>query len=187
MGLTVTKFRQALERGAENEAMDLFVRHQNLKRAVRVNRSFGSKHGENTALHYVCAYGMESLLQDLLAEGANPLSKNANGQTAFHLVNESDGRDALKRLKCLKLMLTWLRENEGNEPVSKLSIEKIVDKVSIFIFSFSSFHFLLSLAGGFLFLSCVYFYHFCFFYQYYVCHCYENDNDRHKIESKDLR
>ncbi|XP_046859587.1 ankyrin repeat and IBR domain-containing protein 1-like [Xenia sp. Carnegie-2017] len=128
MGLTVTKFRQALERGAENEAMDLFVRHQNLKRAVRVNRSFGSKHGENTALHYVCAYGMESLLQDLLAEGANPLSKNVNGQTAFHLVNESDGRDALKRLKCLKLMLTWLRENEGNEPVSKLSIEKIVDK-----------------------------------------------------------
>ncbi|CAB4001877.1 ankyrin repeat and IBR domain-containing 1-like [Paramuricea clavata] len=128
MGVSSTKFRQALQRGEENEAMNLFIRYPTLKRAVRLNRSFGPNHGNNTAVHYVCAHAMKQLLQDLLSEGANPLSKNSTGQTAFHLVCKAKGDDASRRYECLKLLLTWLNDNEGNEPVSKLTIEQVIDE-----------------------------------------------------------
>jgi ankyrin repeat protein len=132
MGVSSTKFRQALQRGEEDEAMNLFVRHQNLKRAVRMNRSFGPNHDNNTAMHYVCVHAMKQLLQDLLSEGANPLSKNSTGQTAFHLVCKANGDDTYRRYECLKLLLSWLNDGgglEGNEPVSKLTIEQVVDEV----------------------------------------------------------
>ena len=130
MGGSSTKFCQALQRGEEDEAMNLFIRHPNLKRAVRLNRSFGSNHGHNTAMHYVCVHAMKQLLQDLLSEGADPLSKNATGQTAFHLVCKTQpGDDPSRRLECLQLLLAWLKENEGNEPVSKLTIEQVIDEV----------------------------------------------------------
>ena len=130
MGISSTKFRQALQRGEEDEAMNLFMRNPNLKRAVRTNRSFGPNHGDNTAMHYVCFHAMKELLQDLLSEGASPLSKNSTGETAFHLVCKSiKGDDALRRCECLKLLLAWLRENEGNEPVSKLTVEQVLDEV----------------------------------------------------------
>ena len=130
MGVSSTKFRQALQRGEEDEAMNLFVRHPNLKRAVRTNRSFGPNHDNNSAIHYVCAYAMKQLLQDLLSEGANPLAKNSNGQTAFHLVCKAKEDDAMRRYECLKLLLIWLNDNKGNEPVSKLTIEEVIDEVS---------------------------------------------------------
>lgn len=129
MGVSSTKFRQALQRGEEDEAMNLFIRHPTLKRAVRLNRSFGPNHGNNTAVHYVCTHAMRQLLQDLLSEGANPLSKNSTGQTGFHLVCKAKGDDALRRYECLTLLLTWLNDNEGNEPVSKLTIEQVIDEV----------------------------------------------------------
>jgi len=129
MGISSTKFRQALQRGEEDEAMNLFVRHQNLKRAVRLNRSFGPNHGNNTAMHYVCVHAMKQLLQDLLSEGADPLLKNSTGQTAFHLVCKATGNDTFRRHECLKLLLDWLSDVQGNEPVSKLTVEQVVDEV----------------------------------------------------------
>lgn len=130
MGISSTKFRQALQRGEEDEAMNLLIRNPNLKRAVRTNRSFGPNYGNNTAMHYVSFHAMKELLQDLLSEGANPLLKNSAGETAFHLVCKSiKGDDALRRYECLKLLLTWLRDNEGNEPVSKLTVEQVIDEV----------------------------------------------------------
>lgn len=129
MGVSSTKFRQALQRGEEEEAMNLFIRHPNLKRAVRLNRSFGLNYSHNTAIHYVSVHAMKQLLQDLLSEGANPLLKNLVGQTAFHLV--CDRKDnAFRRFECLKLLLIWLNENEGSETVSKITIEHVVDEVS---------------------------------------------------------
>ena len=129
MGISSTKFRQALQHGEEDEAMNLFIRHQNLKRAVRLNRSFGPNHGNNTAMHYVCVHAMKQLLQDLLSEGADPLLKNSTGQTAFHLVCKAKGDDTFRRYECLKLLLDWLNDVQGNEPVSKLTVEQVVDEV----------------------------------------------------------
>ena len=129
MGVSSTKFRQALQRGEEDEAMNLFIRHQNLKRADRLNRSFGPNHDHNTAMHYVCTYAMKQLLRDLLSEGANPLLKNSTGQTAFHLVCKAKEDDTLRRYECLKLLLAWLIASEGNKPVSKLTIEQVIDEV----------------------------------------------------------
>ncbi|XP_028393114.1 ankyrin repeat and IBR domain-containing protein 1-like [Dendronephthya gigantea] len=127
MGVSSTKFRQALQRGEEEEAMNLFIRHPNLKRAVRLNRSFGPNFSHNTAIHYVSIHAMKQLLQDLLSEGANPLLKNSAGQTAFHLV--CDRKDnAFRRYESLKLLLTWLNESEENETASKLTIEQVVDE-----------------------------------------------------------
>jgi ankyrin repeat/IBR domain-containing protein 1 len=131
MGVSSTKFRQALQRGEEDEAMNLFIRHQNLKRADRLNRSFGPNHDHNTAMHYVCAYAMKQLLRDLLSEGANPLLKNSTGQTAFHLVCKAKEDDTLRRYECLKLLLAWLIASEGNKPVSKLTIEQVIDEVCL--------------------------------------------------------
>lgn len=126
MGVTSSKFRQALQRGEEAEAVDLYMRNPNLKKAPKLNRSFGSNHGHNTALHYVTTHGMKDLLRDLLSEGANPFVKNANGQTAFHCVcvAKKYGDDIKRRLECLHLLILWMNGNERAE-----SIRHAIDKV----------------------------------------------------------
>lgn len=126
MGGSSTKFREALQRGEEDEAMNLYMRNPNLKRAIKLNRSFGSNLGHNTAIHYVCVYGMKELLRDLLSEGANPFAKNARGQTAFHCVCLAKKRDDMRRLSCLNMLLTSINDNKGME---HLSIRDVIDEV----------------------------------------------------------
>lgn len=134
MGVTSSKFRQALQRGEEAEAVDLYMRNPNLKKAPKLNRSFGSNHGHNTALHYVTTHGMKDLLRDLLSEGANPFVKNANGQTAFHCVCVAKNGDDKRRLECLNLLISWMNGNEGLEESIRHAIDKVRDNLPYMLF-----------------------------------------------------
>jgi ankyrin repeat protein len=109
MGSSSSKFRKALQKGEEVEAMQLYLRNPEIKRNLDPNYSYGESYSNNTLLHYACLYGMKPFIRDFMSEGANKSQKNSFNQTPIHYICMSNRTqdpviDKL-RMDCLSLML----------------------------------------------------------------------------------
>lgn len=121
MGSASSKFRKALQKGEEVEAMQLYLKNPDIKRNLDPNYSYGENYSNNTLLHYACLYGMKPFVRDFISEGANKNQKNSLSQTPLHHICMSNRTqdpviDKL-RAECLSLMLCSCKadEDEGSE------------------------------------------------------------------------
>ncbi|XP_048579770.1 ankyrin repeat and IBR domain-containing protein 1 isoform X2 [Nematostella vectensis] len=109
MGSTSSKFRKALQRGEEIEAMQLYLKYPEIKRNLDPHLSYGENLKHNTIFHYACFYGMKPFIRDFLSEGANPNKRNSLSQTGGHLLcMVARGEDPAvdkHRKECMALLL----------------------------------------------------------------------------------
>lgn len=128
MGSSSSKFRKALQKGEEVEAMHLYLKHPEIKRNIDPNSSYGENHGHNTPLHYAALHGMKHFIREFIAEGATPNRKTHDGLTAVHCACISNRGGELSvdkhRAECLSSLLAWTR-TESNEAVELDARDKV--------------------------------------------------------------
>lgn len=111
MGSSTSKFRKALQRGEDVEAMHIYLKNPDIKRNLDPNYSFGVNHGHNTALHFASLHAMKAFIREFLEEKANPNIRNAVGQNALHCICSSyrGGETSVDktRAECLSNLLGW--------------------------------------------------------------------------------
>jgi len=118
MGSSSSKFRKALQKGEEVEAMELYLRNPEIKRNLDPNYSYGESYNNNTLLHYACLYGMKPFVRDFTSEGASDNLKNSFNQTPLHFIcmleRAPDVIQDKLRTECLSLMLYRCRTEDEN-------------------------------------------------------------------------
>ena len=128
MGSSSSKFRKALQKGEQVEAMNLYLKHPEIKRNINPNSSFGENHGHKTPLHYAALHAMKPFIREFMAEGADPNNKSIQGWTAVHcacLTNR--GRDYAvdkQRAECISYLVEW-RSSDDSRGVEMEAKEKV--------------------------------------------------------------
>lgn len=134
MGSSSSKFRKALQKGEEVEAMELYLKNPDIKRNLDPNYNYGENYNNNTLLHYACLYGMKPFIRDFTSEGANDSLKNSFNQTPIHfLCMVERGPDPVKdkqRAECLSSMLYHCRNDA--ETTTDLGAKDHVSHLGIF-------------------------------------------------------
>lgn len=93
MGLYHSRFIEALKRGSEDEARQLYSNRKSVRDSIDPNSPLGPTHNENSILHYAALHAMEWLYQDLLTRGGKPDQRNAVARNCLHLVCSQKNRN----------------------------------------------------------------------------------------------
>ena len=93
MGLYHSRFIEALKKGSEDEARQLYSNRKSVRDSIDPNSSLGPTHNENSVLHYAALHAMEWLYQDLLTKGGKPDQRNAAARNCLHLVCSQKNRN----------------------------------------------------------------------------------------------
>lgn len=116
MGSSTSKFRKALQRGEEVEAMHIYLKNPDIKRNLDPNYSFGVNHGHNTALHFATMHSMKAFVREFLEERANPNIRNGLGQNSLHCIcltyRGAESSVDKTRAECLSNLLAWNTSNQ---------------------------------------------------------------------------
>ena len=89
MGGVESRFSGLIVEGNEQEALELWKGHPDLQARYNPNLPIKSTRCRDTPLHSAARGGMKTLMKELLSHGADPRSKNTNGETPLHLVCSS--------------------------------------------------------------------------------------------------
>ena len=106
MGLHHSRFIEALKKGSEDDARQLYANRKSVRDGIDPNASLGPTHNENSVLHYAALHAMEWLYRDLLTRGGKPDMRNADARNCLHLVCSQKNRGPARA----KILLLTIHE-----------------------------------------------------------------------------
>jgi ankyrin repeat/IBR domain-containing protein 1 len=120
MGGVESRFNGLLVGGNEKEALELWHSHPDLQARFRPQLPIKSSPHRDTPLHSAARGSMKVVMEELLSNGADPRTKNANGETPLHIVCSSarfSSRTNRLRAELLRLLLDRLEPFEQGREV----------------------------------------------------------------------
>ena len=124
MGGTESRFNTLLVEGNETDALALWHSYPDLQERFSPGVPIKCSPHRDKPLHAAARAGMKVLLLEFLERGADPLARNANEETALHLVCRSarfSSRTNAQRAELLRLLLDTISNASDQETCEALS------------------------------------------------------------------
>lgn len=124
MGGVESRFQTLLLEGKTEEAMSMWHNNpENLQQIFRPNAPIKGSPYRDNSLHCSARHGMKILMHEFLEKGADPFSRNDNGETAMHIVCRTargSSRTSKRQADLLFLLLDKIPEVclEGSYPTT---------------------------------------------------------------------
>lgn len=97
MGITQSRFHEALRHGNHEEAYNLYSTKKSLRDSLEPNTPLGQHHEDNSILHYAAQHAMAWLYRSLITRGGKPDLRNGLHQNSLHLVCGVSSRPDARR------------------------------------------------------------------------------------------
>ena len=124
MGGTESRFNALLVEGNETEALELWDGFSDLQVRFRPQTPIKSSPYRDMPLHAAVRASMKTLTVEFLRNGADPHARNANGETAIHLVCRSarfSSRTNAFRAELLRQLLERTRVEQNYEDINTIA------------------------------------------------------------------
>jgi ankyrin repeat protein len=127
MGVYHSRFIEALKKGSEDQARQLYSNRKSVRDGIDPNASLGPAHDNNSVLHYAAIHAMEWLYRDLLTRGGKPDMRNGAARNCLHLVCSRVGSSKKEAERRERIVLLTIHEGLSGMDVEHVLRERDED------------------------------------------------------------